>query len=199
MKKIAITLKGSRLANASIVAIMVLPLSSIVLFPLSLVKQELAPANCRLQRWRIVDARVSNSAQNEVSVPPLIPTKKQIFPCCKEDMSCLDRQLWGENNEAADKQALIISLDRSLKYLQSRSAEIAYKKFEQSGITRSRVLRSLQRFRQLLLQSKSAAELNAALVKEFTFYQSLGRDNQGTVLFTAYYEPLYVEIGRAHV
>jgi membrane-bound lytic murein transglycosylase A len=59
------------------------------------------------------------------------------------------------------------------------------------GITRDRVIQSLKRFRELLVKSHSAAELNAAIAREFVFYQSVGSDNKGTVLFTAYYEPLY--------
>ena len=196
MKKTAITL-GSRFTIASIIAIIAVPLSSIVVFPQALVKNELAPENCRIKRWRIDPSKLlSLGKQKEKetqkdSVPPLIPIQRPIFPCCEGDTSCLDRQLWGKNNQSADKQALITSLDRSLKYLQSKSAETAYRKFAKSGITRNRVLKSLQRFRQLLLESESANDLNTALSKEFEFYQSLGRDNQGTVLFTAYYEPLY--------
>ncbi|MEM7553885.1 MAG: MltA domain-containing protein [Cyanobacteria bacterium P01_A01_bin.84] len=197
MKKIGIILKRSPTAIASIAAIIAIPLLSVFIFPQSLVKKELAVENCRLQRWRISKESISNSSvststQQKPVIPPLLPTEKPVFPCCQGDMSCFDKQLWGKNNRSADKQALITSLDRSLKYLQSPSTEITYKKFEKSGITRNRVIKSLQRFRQLLLQSKSATELNTALAKEFTFYQSLGRDNQGTVLFTAYYEPLYI-------
>ncbi len=54
-----------------------------------------------------------------------------------------------------------------------------------------RILLSLQRFRTLLLTTHSAGELQAAIEKEFILYQSVGNDNQGKVLFTAYYEPVY--------
>jgi membrane-bound lytic murein transglycosylase A len=53
------------------------------------------------------------------------------------------------------------------------------------------VRRSLVRFRQLVNTSRSAGELQAAVRKEFTFYQSIGKDNKGTVQFTGYYEPIY--------
>jgi membrane-bound lytic murein transglycosylase A len=64
--------------------------------------------------------------------------------------------------------------------------------YQKSEITRERVDQSLQRFRQLLISTKSAQDLHAAIEKEFVFYQSVGRDNKGTVLFTAYYEPVYL-------
>lgn len=51
--------------------------------------------------------------------------------------------------------------------------------------------RSLIRFRQLVVKSKSAAQLQAAVQREFTLYQSIGNDGKGTVKFTAYYEPVY--------
>jgi membrane-bound lytic murein transglycosylase A len=49
----------------------------------------------------------------------------------------------------------------------------------------------LVRFRQLVTTNNSAAELQAAVKKEFVFYQSIGKDNKGTVTFTGYYEPIY--------
>jgi membrane-bound lytic murein transglycosylase A len=59
------------------------------------------------------------------------------------------------------------------------------------GITRDRVRRSLVRFRQLVVSSRSPAELQAAVNREFIFYKSVGKDEQGTVLFTGYFEPIY--------
>jgi membrane-bound lytic murein transglycosylase A len=49
----------------------------------------------------------------------------------------------------------------------------------------------LLRFRQLVVTSKSPAELQAAVRREFVFYKSVGNDGKGTVKFTAYYEPVY--------
>jgi membrane-bound lytic murein transglycosylase A len=53
------------------------------------------------------------------------------------------------------------------------------------------VRRSLVRFRQLVVSSKSPAQLQAAVNREFAFYKSAGSDNQGTVQFTGYFEPVY--------
>jgi membrane-bound lytic murein transglycosylase A len=99
-----------------------------------------------------------------------------------------DEQLWGKTG---DKAAMIKSLDHSLSYLDTPAAAKAYQNYTVQGISRDRVKRSLTRFRQLVNTSNSAAELQAAVKKEFVFYQSIGNDNRGTVKFTGYYEPIY--------
>jgi membrane-bound lytic murein transglycosylase A len=139
--------------------------------------QELSPPECRLGKWNLPEL----VKENDEKLPVLIP--RVPVTCCQEDISCLDQAIFN------DKESLLKSIDHSLKYLQTGRAITAYKK---SGITRERVYKSLQRFRELLISTKSAQELHAAIEKEFVFYQSVGRDNKGTVLFTAYYEPLYL-------
>ncbi len=99
-----------------------------------------------------------------------------------------DEQLWGKTG---DKAAMIKSIDNSLRYLDTPAATKAYQNYSVQGISRDRVRRSLTRFRQLVNTSNSAAELQAAVKKEFAFYQSIGNDNRGTVKFTGYYEPIY--------
>lgn len=139
--------------------------------------QELSPPECRLAKWNLPPLVNSELKKLPVLVPRVPVT------CCQEDISCLDQAIYD------DKKALLQSIDYSLKYLQTAQAIIAYQKSE---ITRERVDQSLQRFRQLLISTKSAQDLHAAIEKEFVFYQSVGRDNKGTVLFTAYYEPVYL-------
>lgn len=90
-----------------------------------------------------------------------------------------------------DRQALIRSIDQSLRYLQTPKAAEAYRQYPVKGVTRDRVDRSLRRFRELVLKSRSAAELQKAVQKEFAIYQSVGKDNRGTVGFTGYFEPVH--------
>ncbi|GAC1499208.1 MAG: hypothetical protein NVS2B14_12610 [Chamaesiphon sp.] len=125
---------------------------------------------------------------------PLHPVQqvKANAPCCQLDLLGLDDQLWGNFNQPGDRQALLSSIDNSLRYLKTGDAKAAYKRYPDSGVTRDRVVRSLLRFRQLVLASHSPEELQAAVRREFVFYQSVGKDNKGTVFFTAYYEPTYV-------
>jgi membrane-bound lytic murein transglycosylase A len=102
-----------------------------------------------------------------------------------------DEQLWGRPGQPGDRQALLKSIDYSLRYLQTSSAQRAYQQYPVPGITRDRVRRSLVRFRQLVVSSRSPAELQAAVNREFVFYKSVGKDNNGTVFFTGYFEPIY--------
>jgi membrane-bound lytic murein transglycosylase A len=99
-----------------------------------------------------------------------------------------DEQLWGKTG---DKAAMLKSIDNSLRYLETPAATKAYQNYLVQGISRDRVQRSLVRFRQLVTSNNSAADLQAAVKKEFVFYQSIGKDNKGTVTFTGYYEPIY--------
>jgi membrane-bound lytic murein transglycosylase A len=104
----------------------------------------------------------------------------------------LDRQLWvSSTGKAGDKAAMLRALDSSLQYLQTAKAGKDYQDYAVPGITRDRVRQSIQRFRQLVVQSPSPAALAEAVKREFTFYQSVGNDERGTVLFTGYYEATF--------
>ncbi len=168
-----------------------LPVAALLITVSPLGRLLLSPLECQLKRWQLpVSIKTPNS-----ETPPLIATKKPPFPCCEGDTSCLDRQIWGESSQQSDRKILLSSIDSSLRYLQTDSAKKTYQRYEKNkvpGISRERVIESLQRFRQLLLETKSAAELNQAVAQEFVFYQSVGNDKKGEVLFTAYFEPLYI-------
>jgi membrane-bound lytic murein transglycosylase A len=120
-------------------------------------------------------------------VPPLQPVSPGTA-CNSQNCLGWDEQLWGRNG---DCQALLTSIDNSLRYLETNKAIIIYQTYPIREITLDRVRRSLVRFRQLVMSSKSAAELQASVHREFIFYQSIGNDGKGTVKFTAYYEPEY--------
>ncbi|MGF1936239.1 MAG: murein transglycosylase A [Nostoc sp. ChiQUE02] len=123
--------------------------------------------------------------------PPLKPIA--IGSDCTLQQTCLgwDDQIWGQRGKTGDRKALLASIDNSLVYLTKSEAIAAYQNYPVEGITLDRVRRSLLRFRQLVVSSKSAAQLQAAVRREFVFYQSVGNDGKGTVKFTAYYEPVY--------
>jgi membrane-bound lytic murein transglycosylase A len=103
----------------------------------------------------------------------------------------IDEQLWGKSGQPADRQALLKSIDYSLRYLKTPHAIASYKQYPVPGITHDRVVRSLQRFRELVETSNSPEELQAATIAEFDFYQAIGKDGKGSVLYTGYYEPVY--------
>ena len=121
---------------------------------------------------------------------PLQPVNPQTGQVTLDSLG-FDEQLWGRPGQPGDRQALLKSIDYSLRYLQTSSAQRAYQQYQVPGITRDRVRRSLVRFRQLVVSSRSPAELQAAVNREFVFYKSVGKDNNGTVFFTGYFEPIY--------
>jgi membrane-bound lytic murein transglycosylase A len=121
---------------------------------------------------------------------PLQPVNPQTGQVTLDSLG-FDEQLWGRPGQPGDRQALLKSIDYSLRYLQTSSAQRAYQQYPVPGITRDRVRRSLVRFRQLVVSSRSPAELQAAVNREFVFYKSVGKDNNGTVFFTGYFEPIY--------
>jgi membrane-bound lytic murein transglycosylase A len=106
----------------------------------------------------------------------------------------LDEQLWQDGNSASrlgHRQALIVAIDHSLRYLRTSAAATAYQRYPVPGFTLSRVRRSLERFRQLVLTAQTPVELQMAVRQEFDLYRSIGQDGQGTVSFTGYFEPTY--------
>ncbi|HEY9620085.1 MAG TPA: MltA domain-containing protein, partial [Crinalium sp.] len=115
-----------------------------------------------------------------------IPSDSQIT-----DLLGLDDQLWNRADGQRQRQALLRAIAYSLRYLRTSAAAEAYRQYPVPGITRARVRRSLQRFRELVLDSNSPAELQAAVLREFDLYQSVGNDGAGTVAFTGYFEPTY--------
>jgi len=152
--------------------------------------RELSSPACRVKKWDIPES-LQSQVQAKLQSPILI--KRSPVSCCQDDLSCLDHILYQpENNQLADKKALVSSIDRSLQYLQTSQAIAAYQRYQVTGITRDRVIKSLNRFRELLLNSQSAQQLHQAIEQEFVYYQSVGKDQKGTVLFTAYYEPVYL-------
>ncbi|HEY9743356.1 MAG TPA: murein transglycosylase, partial [Coleofasciculaceae cyanobacterium] len=92
------------------------------------------------------DKRLSNEPLQKV------PTPAPVRPCQPHNLG-LDEQLWGDFGQPGDKEALLRSIDYSLRYLQTSEAAEAYQEYPVDGITRDRIFRSLLRFRQLVLSS----------------------------------------------
>ena len=93
--------------------------------------------------------------------------------------------------EQDQRRTLLAAIAQSLNYLQTPAAAEAYREYAVPGITRDRVQRSLERFRQLVLEYPDPVNLEAAVLREFDFYQAIGHDGAGTVDFTGYFEPTY--------
>ncbi len=90
--------------------------------------------------------------------------------------------------EGVDRTALRTAIDRSLTFLAKPSAVDWYPR---AGLKREQVVRGLERFRELLDQVATDAQLQTALRTDFRLYRSVGWDGSGEVLFTGYYTPIF--------
>lgn len=139
---------------------------------------------------------VDRSAQLPVyEPPPPLDLKgsvgKALVPVPGLRLAGVDEQLIG-NPKGGDRRAMLAAIVHSLRYLGTDRAVQDYQRLATLGISRNRVQRSLQRFRELVVRSRSTQELQAAVNREFVLYQATGKDGQGTVGFTGYYEPIHV-------
>ncbi len=127
-----------------------------------------------------------------LSSEPLHPVdpERQVS-CCKLDLLGWDAQIWVGDSGTGDRDALLQAIADSLRYLDTEQAVEDYQNYPVAGITRDRVRRSLERFRELVISTQSAVELQTAVRREFVWYQASGYDGQGTVAFTGYFEPTY--------
>jgi membrane-bound lytic murein transglycosylase A len=117
---------------------------------------------------------------------------RQVAPMSQELQSFQPGLLTDESLAAlSQRQTLLAAIARSLDYLQTPAAVEDYRQYPVSGITRDRVQRSLERFRQLVLAHPDPAQLQIAVLREFDLYQATGTDGAGTVEFTGYFEPTY--------
>ena len=130
------------------------------------------------------------SAAAEPSVTQgTLPLQRQVEAVPTELL--LDSQLWGGATGKGDRAALLKAIDHSLQYLKTPAAAKAYAQYPVKEISRERVQQSLIRFRSLLQTVDSPAALQLAIQKEFVLYRAIGKDGQGTVSFTGYFEPTY--------
>lgn len=80
---------------------------------------------------------------------------------------------------------------RSLNYMSKPSSQEFYPYDPGRQITHDRVVRSLEAFRETLTDAQSPADLDALIRERFEVWESVGCDNEGTVLFTGYYRPIF--------
>jgi membrane-bound lytic murein transglycosylase A len=149
-----------------------------------------------LPQLPVPDSPVMTPPQLPPSLPPVVQPALQeiaIDPSCKPARGCIgwDEQIFWARGKKGDRVSLLKSIDYSLRFLETEKAIASYQNYPVPGITRERVRKSLQRFRELVVSSKSVDQLQTAVRKEFAFYRSIGNDGNGTVKFTAYYEPVY--------
>lgn len=87
-----------------------------------------------------------------------------------------------------DLAELRSAIDKSLNYLKKPSSR---RHFPVSGITHKRAVDGLRAFAGLLDSGLTGSQLSAAIRDKFDVYMSVGCDDEGTVLFTGYYTPIF--------
>jgi len=87
-----------------------------------------------------------------------------------------------------DTAGLREAIAGSLAYLAKPSSR---ERFPYGGVTHEQAAAGLRAFAALLDSGKTPQEMNAALREQFDVYISVGCDYRGTVLFTAYYTPIF--------
>ncbi len=80
------------------------------------------------------------------------------------------------------------AIDRSLSYMSKPSSQTH---FPCGDITHEKSVASLKALKALLDEGRAGRSLAAVIKERFDFYQSVGCDDRGTVLFTGYYTPIF--------
>jgi membrane-bound lytic murein transglycosylase A len=88
----------------------------------------------------------------------------------------------------ANRVGLEASIDESLSYFDKPSSQEFYPYLD---ITHDRARESLLRFKEVLHGVNAADDFHRRIVAEFDVYESRGCDDEGTVLFTGYFTPIY--------
>ena len=91
------------------------------------------------------------------------------------------------NVTLTDRDAVHRAIMNSIAFIEKKSAF----PLPIAGISKEQVAASLKAIDELVTSTKTDAEFNAELKKRFRAYMSIGCDDQGTVLFTGYYTPIF--------
>ncbi|HKQ46575.1 MAG TPA: MltA domain-containing protein [Phycisphaerae bacterium] len=95
---------------------------------------------------------------------------------------------FGEGWYKAKGTTLREAITNSINYLNKPSSK---KYYPLGPITHERAMASLHTFLQILDQANSPEALDQLIRDNFDVYMSIGCDDEGTVLFTGYYSPIF--------
>jgi len=88
----------------------------------------------------------------------------------------------------ADRASIAAALENSLRFMGRPGSQRFY---PIAGISHDEVRRSCDKLLQLLRTTPDDAALFAAIRRDFRVFMSVGCDDEGTVLFTGYYTPIF--------
>ena len=89
-----------------------------------------------------------------------------------------------------DRESLIQGVRRNIEYLDRVAPETVFR-YGPHNFSRQQVRESQEAFLDLLSKGLDAEQLSREIRKEFRVYRATGREGNGRVLFTGYYEPIY--------
>ena len=98
------------------------------------------------------------------------------------------RQIPDYTKAFSDMDGLLEAISNSLNYMNKPSSQ---KFYPYGGITHEHAVRTLQELKKLVASGLTPQQMNTVLREKFDTYISVGCDNQGTVLFTGYYTPIF--------
>ena len=95
-----------------------------------------------------------------------------------------------EFRDDMDRESLILAVRRNLEYLNRISPEAVFH-YGPRDFTCRQVRETQEVFLSLLSEGLDPAQLSREIRKKFRVYLATGRGDDGPVLFTGYYEPIY--------
>lgn len=88
------------------------------------------------------------------------------------------------------REELLAAADASLNYLSKPSSQGFFPYGEADEITHDRMVRSIEKFREVLTTATSAEDFLGKLNRDFEVWVARGRSNSGDVFFTGYGTPI---------
>ena len=149
-----------------------------ILIGLILVIVFLALAGCEKRRAVLIDHQEPQKDYTRQLPPGELALRKITNPS----------QIPDYTQACSDMNGLLEAIEHSLNYMAKPSSSAFY---PYGDITHEHAIKSLQELKKLATAGLSPQQMNTVLRKKFDTYISVGCDDQGTVLFTGYYTPIF--------
>jgi membrane-bound lytic murein transglycosylase A len=149
-----------------------------ILIGLILVIVFLALAGCEKRRTVLIDHQEPQKDYTRQLPPGELALRKITNPS----------QIPDYTQACSDMNGLLEAIEHSLNYMAKPSSSAFY---PYGDITHEHAIKSLQELKKLVTAGLSPQQMNTVLREKFDTYISVGCDDQGTVLFTGYYTPIF--------
>ena len=149
-----------------------------ILIGLILVIVFLALAGCEKRRTVLIDHQEPQKDYTRQLPPGELALRKITNPS----------QIPDYTQACSDMNGLLEAIEHSLNYMAKPSSSAFY---PYGDITHEHAIKSLQELKKLATAGLSPQQMNTVLREKFDTYISVGCDDQGTVLFTGYYTPIF--------